>query len=82
MANKKMADESISAFIGLSAMAPTEEKVMSSLLETKRQEWEYLVIVLGEQADLNPYGSKGWELVGLTAHGFNESIYHFKRPRG
>ena len=43
--------------------------------------WEYLAFIAGERADLNPYGADGWELVSVLTHAFNESTYHFKRPK-
>jgi len=57
------------------------EKTVPALLASVDQKWEYLVFIAGERADLNPYGADGWELVSVLTHAFNESTYHFKRPK-
>jgi hypothetical protein len=44
-----------------------------------QQKWEYLVVVLAEQADINQYGEEGWDLLSVNPHAFNESTYYFKR---
>lgn len=43
--------------------------------------WEFLTQVNAAEADISRYGDEGWELVSVRDHGFNESIYYFKRPK-
>jgi hypothetical protein len=59
-----------------------DKMVPATITPVDQKRWEYLVIIAGERTDLNPYGIDGWELVTVLTHAFNESTYHFKRPKG
>lgn len=65
---------------GMTGAAP--DKMIPASIETfGMPQWEYLVIVRGELADLSQYGIEGWELISAAAHAFNETTYYFKRRK-
>ncbi len=43
--------------------------------------WEYRSVLLPREADINPYGAEGWELVSVTAQPGDQAVYYFRRPK-
>jgi hypothetical protein len=51
----------------------------ASLMTGDRPRWEYKSVLLPDTADLNRFGSEGWELVGVKQRPGDQAVFYFRR---
>ncbi len=65
---------------GMTAASP-DPMIPATLGVTALPTWEYKSALLARQADINPYGAAGWELVSVIPQPGDNAMYYFRRPK-